>query len=633
MARCLTYMFAALLLVVGCKQQDVDDGKIAIKLSADSVIVSEEGGICEIGYSIKNPINGVTPTLRFDAKWIVDVDTSERGVLRFSVLVNDETTPREAVVELLYPSLDVVPQFVVSQSGVAEAKFDIAISDMQYSECTAQITPLRSDMPFIVMMTEKSYFSGVGIYDTTTLIDADVNYFNSLAGKDQSLEEFLTKSNFAMTGKQTKRWQDLSPAKEYIIYAYGISVDGDSYNRITPVYHTIIPTRLPERAEHSFEVKIEAVGPEVTFEVSPKDWDGYYMVQLVEDSEAAYVEQGMAFSQEAECAVAEAFFYVADYLYYFEERSAEEIMQSLGYRGETTFSKTLNADHRYMALIYAIASEGGDVPMMVSHPTIAYFSTGTVERSDMTFEVVFNNVRPRSVDVVIRPSKSDETYTAVMMYKSSLPDGDKQEQLQYVVDKYAPLELMGTYEEHINQLPPSTEFIIAVYGFYAGAPTTDLFVYGFTTAVDGKGDNAITSVKCSAYDILEVVALEPYYQSCVGYADYFMSMEIETLKPSPALHFDLMPVSLVEEYGLEAVRQSLLEYSYTSSPDWALCTYGNEYVVCGLAEDERGYVGELYISEPIRFGQGDVGDAAEFVELYKEYVTPYSAAKSVIFRR
>jgi hypothetical protein len=286
-----------------------------------------------------------------------------------------------------------------------------------------------------------------------------------------------------------------------------------------------------------------------------------------------------------------------------------------------------------MALIYAIASEDGGVPMMVSHPTIAYFSTGTVERSDMTFEVTFNNVRPRSVDVVIEPSKSDETYTAVMMYKSSLPDGDKQEQLQYIMEKYAPLELVGTYEEHINQLPPSTEFIIAVYGFYAGAATTDLFVYSFTTAVDGKGDNAITSVKCSAYDIMEVVALESYYESCVGYADYFMSMEIETLKPSPALHFDLMPVSLVEEYGLEAVRQSLLEYSYTSSPDWALCTYGNEYVVCGLAEDERGYVGELYISEPISFVRGDVGDAAEFVELYKEYVTPYSAVKSVIFRR
>ena len=61
--------------------------------------------------------------------------------------------------------------------------------------------------------------------------------------------------------------------------------------------------------------------------------------------------------------------------------------------------------------------------------------------------------------------------------------------------------------------------------------------------------------------------------------------------------------------------------------------YGNEYVVCGLAEDERGYVGELYISEPISFVRGDVGDAAEFVELYKEYVTPYSAVKSVIFRR
>lgn len=629
----LRTLFAALLLCVGCKQSDVQDDSTGVVLKCDYVEVSEEGGRYEVGYSIKNPINGVEPKVRSDAEWIVDIDTSKGGVVSFRVLVNDEAEAREASVELLYPSQEITPTFVVRQAAMSEIKIDIAISDMQYSECTAQITPVRDDMPFIVMMAEKSYFSGLGIYNVTTLIDADINYFNSLSGEGQSLEEFLTKSNFATMGKQTKRWQDLSPAKEYVIYAYGIDVEEDNYNRITPVYHEIIPIRLPERVEQSFDVKIEAVGPEVTFEVAPKDWDGYYMVQLVEDSEAAYVEQGMIFSQEAECAVAEAFFYVADYLYYFEEKSAEEIMQSLGYRGELTFAKTLNANHRYMALIYAIASEDGGVPMMVSHPTIAYFSTGTVERSDMTFEVTFNNVRPRSVDVVIEPSKSDETYTAVMMYKSSLPDGDKQEQLQYIMEKYAPLELVGTYEEHINQLPPSTEFIIAVYGFYAGAATTDLFVYSFTTAVDGKGDNAITSVKCSAYDIMEVVALESYYESCVGYADYFMSMEIETLKPSPALHFDLMPVSLVEEYGLEAVRQSLLEYSYTSSPDWALCTYGNEYVVCGLAEDERGYVGELYISEPISFVRGDVGDAAEFVELYKEYVTPYSAVKSVIFRR
>jgi hypothetical protein len=117
-------------------------------------------------------------------------------------------------------------------------------------------------------------------------------------------------------------------------------------------------------------------------------------------------------------------------------------MQQLGYRGEVSFHKTLNANHRYMALTYAVASEGGNVPMVVSKPIVTYFSTGSVERSDMTFTAQFSNIHPRSVDVTITPSK-DEPYTAVLMYATNLPAGDKEEQLEWVMQKYAPLELSG----------------------------------------------------------------------------------------------------------------------------------------------------------------------------------------------
>jgi hypothetical protein len=273
-----------------------------------------------------------------------------------------------------------------------------------------------------------------------------------------------------------------------------------------------------------------------------------------------------------------------------------------------------------MALTYAIESDSGNVPMVVSKPIVSYFSTGTVERSDMTFEASFENIRPRSVDVTITPS-SNETYSAVLMYAKNLPTGDKQEQLEWVMSKYAPLELSGVYSEHITQLPPATEFILAVYGYYAGAATTDLFLYRFSTTEDGEGINRITEVRTTAYDLAEVVALEPYYASFVGYADLFISIEVATAMPAPALHFDIFRSDVVEEYTLEEIRESLLEYSYTSTPDWALCSYGNEYVVCGLAEDENGYVGEMFISEPVRFERSDVGDASDFVELYKDYVT------------
>ena len=571
-----------------------------------------------MSYSIE-ATNGINPVAVTQAEWIVDVDNSELGVIGFRVLPNDSDTPREAIVTLRHISTSETPCFVVKQQASSEEYLKLDIVKLDYSECEVNITAASDDFYYVVMLAERSYFEQLNITSAEELVAADYNYFITNNTSEESLEESLVKDRLAMKGKQTRVWQDLSPAKRYVVYAYGVYLRGDEYECITPVDYILIDKRLPERSEVEFDSEIVADGPEVMFNISPKTWDGYYIVQLVEDSEAGYIEQGLPFPEEAEEQVAEAFFYIADHLYYFEGLDAEAIMQQLGYRGVAKFTKTLNANHRYMALIYAIASDEGNVPMVVSKPIVKYFSTGDVERSDMTFEVRFENIRPRSVDVTITPS-CDESYTAVLIYAKNLPSGDKQEQLEWVMSKYAPLELTGVYSEHISQLPPETEFVLALYGYYAGAATTDLFIYRFTTLEDGDGSNRISGVSCTAYDLAEVAELEPYYASFLGYADYFISIEVTTENPSPALHFDIFSSDVVKEYSEAEIRQSLLEYSYSSSPDWALCSYGNEYVICGLAEDENGYVGQMFISEPISFGKGDVRDAREFVELYKDYV-------------
>jgi hypothetical protein len=580
--------------------------------------VGDIGGTYDIEYTlqVESQMNAVAVC---DAEWITNIDNSKAGIISFRALPNNTSEERTTTITLRHISTEITPQVTVTQRAKSGRKLTLEIVKSGYSECEVRITPADDEMPYIVMMAEKSYLTGQNITSVEDLVYADYIYFNSYITDNSNIEEFLKSSNVALCGKQTKRWQDLSPAKEYVIYAYGIYAHDNEYDAITDVEYIHIETRMPERKVMEFEATIVADGPEVSFEVKPATWDGYYAVQLVEDTEAGYIEQGLPFTEVAEVGVAEAFFYIADHLYYFENRSAEQIMQQLGYKGEASFHKTLNANHRYMALIYAIDSEDGDVPMVVSKPIVKYFSTGSVERSEMTFEVEFTNIRPRSVDVCITPS-TDEPYSAVMMYAKNLPQGDKQEQLDTIMQKYPPFELTGVYKEHIDQLQPNTEFVIAVYGYYAGAATTDLFLYKFTTTTDGQGTNSITEIRTTAYDISEVVALEPYYNSFVGYADYFLSVEVETAKPSSTLHFDIFPSYLLKEYGLEAIRESLLEYSYTSSPDWALCTYGNEYVLCGLAEDENGYIGELYISEPIIFTKEETSDASDFVELYKDYV-------------
>ena len=614
--RTLLSLLTIFTLLVSCTESEESNSKFSVNIT--NLEVAAIGGYFEVCYSIADA-NGINPVAVTDAEWIVDVDNSKQGVIGFRVLPNECSEPREAVVTLRHISTAETPQFVVKQSSAGEQYLSLELAKLDYSECEVAVTPHSDELTYVVRMAERSYLTQLNITTADELVEADYNSFISSLAGNISLEEFLTNSRLAVQGKQLRVWQDLSPAKEYVVYAYGIYLRGDSYERVTEVEYLLVDKRLPERAEVVFDAEIVAQGPEVAFAISPKGWGGYYVVQLVEDSEAGYVEQGMAFSERAEEQVAEAFFYVADHLYYFEEKSAEEIMQQLGYKGDVSFSKTLNANHRYMALIYAIASDSGNVPMVVSKPVVQYFSTGDVERSEMTFEVAFENIRPRSVDVTITPSV-DESYTAVLMYARNLPESDKEQQLDYVMSKYAPLELTGVYREHISQLPPATEFVLAVYGFYADAPTTDLFIYRFTTLEDGEGTNTITDIRCTAYDLVEVVELEPYYASFLGYADYFISIEVDTAKPSPALHFDIFRSDVLEEYSESEIRESLLDYSYSSSPDWALCTYGNEYVICGLAEDENGDVGELFVSKPISFGRDEVREAAEFVELYQDYV-------------
>ena len=609
----------ALIVCAACSDDKSQTQGDAFSVESSHIEASDLGGAFDIEYSLQKYIGDMMPTVVSDADWITDIDNTTKGVISLRVLPNYAAESRETTIELRYVNTDVKPQVTIRQAGNDGSRFSIEVSDVGYSECSVVATSEDDAMPYVVMLAEKAYFLDRGITNEQELVDADQAFFSGYITDDASLEEFLRSSGFAMQGTQTKRWQDLSPAKEYVVYAYGIYLSGDVYDRVTPVYHAIIDKRLPERSQQVFDATIVAEGPEVSFTVKPQAWDGYYMVQLVEDSEAGYIEQGLPFTVENEEQVAEAFFYIADHLYYFEEKSADEVMQQLGYKGEASFSKTLNANHRYMALIYAIDSDNGGVPMVVSKPQVEYFTTGTVERSDMTFNVEFSNIRPRSVDVRIVPSK-DETYTAVMMYAKNLPEGDKEEQLDYVMTKYAPLEISGIYSEHIDQLPPDTEFVIAVYGYYAGAPTTDLFLYRFTTAKDGEGTNSVIKVNFSAYDMAEVVALEPYYKSMMGYADYFLSMDVETLSSAPTLHYELYAKSQYDSYTHEEIRESLLEYAYTSSPDWALCIYGNEYVLCALAEDENGYVGEMFISEPISFTKEQTSDAAIFVELYKEWV-------------
>lgn len=617
MRRALLLLGIALISVVACNREERPSGPIAF--SPARVELSAAGGICEVSYTQQDAMEGVNILVVSQVAWVTDIDTSKRGTLRMRILGNPEAAERTTTLEVRYPGWTTPQTLEVVQRGVEQPRLTLNFEDADYSSCTVSITPDSEDLYYIVMMAQQDYFAQMDIVDAASLTAADNAYFLGYMPEADSLRDFMVRTKAVVQGTTTKSWEGLSPADSYVVYAYGVELYDDRFERVTPVYHLTLEDRMPVREAMSFDVTITAEGPEVTFDITPEAWEGYYMVQLVADDEPGYISKGDPLDETFEEAVAESFFYVADNMYYFYEKSAEEIMSELGYRGHATFSRTLNAEHKYMTIIYAIASDEGGVPMMVSKPTVKYFSTGSVAMSDMTFDVRVENIKPRSADITIIPSTNEESYTAVLIYADNLPEGSNDEQLRYIIERYPPMSMQGIYSERVEELTPDTDFLLAVYGFHADAPTTQLFLHRFTTAEDGVGDNAIVAVSWCGYDLYEVIDIEEYYNSMAGIGDYFLSVDITTKYPTERVYFDIIPLSRVEEYGEKYIREMLFEGSYHSLFDWAICMYGNEYVVCGLAEDEHGYVGELFISEPISYTPDTVGDAAEFVDKYKEY--------------
>lgn len=608
-------------LVVGCSSGDVEplSNNVAIEVSQQSFEVADDGATLSLRFSLAEPVVGIDPLPVCDAEWVTDFDIPFDNILSFRVKPNPYSEPRATVVEIRYPGVDTPARVEIRQKASAGEKFLIEVTDNDYSTCAVKITPHNAETHYIVMMAERDYFAEMDINDVESLVESDNRYFYAYVGENHSMADFLKDNGITLQGTQTKRWESLSPVTEYVIYCYGIEASKERFERVTPVSYIEIPKRMPERQQIKFDIDIAVDGVDVALDIVPQDWQGYYMVQLIKDTDEGFIAEGEPRDENFAERVAESFFYLSDNLYYYYEYSIEQIMEELGERGATTYTQTLHANHKYMALLYAIDSIDGNIPMMVSEPVVEYFTTGSVERSDLQFEVNITNIMPRSADIEIIPSNNEESYSAVVMYANRLPEGDNDTQLDYIMENYSPFEISGYYFESVVGLQPDNEFIVAIYGIYGGSPTTDLFIYRFRTNAEGEGTNRITDVAFTAYDLQEVVAIEDYYTMLVGYGEYLLSMEVTTERPTHRVHFSLYVAAQVEEFGLEAVRADLLDYSYTSMFDWALCNYDTEYIICGLAEDEEGNVGEMYVSEPITIRRGETGDAKEFVERYADY--------------
>ena len=494
--------FAALAVVVmafvAC-QPDTPETPKEYTLEVTSETTMEfpaEGGDGVIAWALNEVTRNSLkpePTLECEAEWIT-LYAEDMGA--FAVAAN-EGEAREAVIKVAYA--EQVIEVKVKQAGAQTASsFDIEVQEVHAASAITQVTPTDDDMYYVMFLDEVSYLQFNGIATAEQLWEDDYAAFESGAlANNMNLKAYMEAANVLFKGTKRVQWNRVRPGTESVLYVYGVEFDEDgaTYQPITDIaWEIICPDRAPLQ-DVEFGLDVEVKGAEVKLNVQPENWDGYYLVKIVDYNNELYVGEGVTFGEDYMNAISDEWIDV-----YSSNLSAgysmQDILDNICYKGDMTLEFALESYVLYSALVYPVAEHDGFV-QVVGEPSYINFSTEEVGQSDMDINIEVTNCYVRVADIKITPSNPDESWLLLITPTSYLPaDYDDETLLDYALGEfvYYTYEFKGEMTTHMNTLYPDTEYIIVAFGYSGGVVTTDVCSKVFKTQQEGVCELEVTDV-------------------------------------------------------------------------------------------------------------------------------------------
>ena len=569
------------------------------------------------------------PTLECEAEWIV---TSLRHVGAFEVHPNDGA-PREAVIEVAYA--EQVIEVNVKQAGVQTvSSFDIEVQEVHAASAITQVTPTDDDMYYVMFLDEVSYLQFNGIATAEQLWEDDYAAFESGAlANNMNLKAYMEAANVLFKGTKRVQWNRVRPGTESVLYVYGVEFDEDgaTYQPVTEIaWEVICPDRAPLQ-DVEFGLDVEVKGAEVKLNVQPENWDGYYLVKIVDYNNEFYVGEGVTFGEDYMNAISDEWIDV-----YSSNLSAgysmQDILDNICYKGDMTLEFALESYVLYSALVYPVAEHDGFV-QVVGEPSYINFSTEEVGQSDMDINIEVTNCYVRVADIKITPSNPDESWLLLITPTSYLPaDYDDETLLDYALGEfvYYTYEFKGEMTTHMNTLYPDTEYIIVAFGYSGGVVTTDVCSKVFKTQQEGVCELEVTDVVVGGpYRVSDLYAYDPetfeYYKPPYYYdsSHFVITMEVKTSAPTTDIFSDFIYKADYDYHGHELMFYDLLidtcEPYYFTTVEWEWTDtdiFANCYA-CAAAFDYKGDVTPMWMSDLYQWTMDDIRPIEEFIEKWE----------------
>ena len=361
-------------LFVGCTNNDFDpNNPPKMELDTYELNVDGGGGDIPIFYAVRNAIKGAQPEVNSTANWVkIKEITSSTIVL--SIAPSDINEERFTTVTIKYQGMEPDLRVSILQDKQLLNKFRFECTDLTYNSCTVKYFPTDKSIPYMANIIDAEYFKQTGTTDMNVFIEAEMNNYRSIAERNQmTLEELMGRVSpqLIYTGDAERSFAGMKHGSQYVVYSYGVTFKGNEYSLLTPMHQTMVEIPMPEMLDASFGITSQISGTMANITITPKNWDGYYNVQIAPDYSLYYITPGSNPSEGLFKSLA-SYFYDNARKAMANGSSAEQFLKANCYKGNKQINVTLEADKKYMVYVFAVASEDGAIPVMRSTPNYAY---------------------------------------------------------------------------------------------------------------------------------------------------------------------------------------------------------------------------------------------------------------------
>lgn len=358
----------------GCQKDGVDpNNPPVLVLDTYSLNVDGGGGDIPLYYILSNPVKGGQFEVLSTEEWVsLKEVTSTTIVLHIEPC--DSNQERFAMVTIKYPGLESAAKVTILQDKQLLNQFSFEVLDLTYKSCKVRYKPIDKSRPYMANIIDAEYFKQSGVAQEQAFVDAEMaNYLTLAQRNNMTLEDLMGRVSpqLIYTGDAEREFIGMQPGATYVIYSYGITFSGNSYELTTPLHTTIVELPLPEMYNFTFDIRCNMSGTTASISIDPDDWTGYYSVQIAPDDSLYYVEPGMPITEGIVKNLANRFYTNARNAMK-SGASAEQYLRANCYTGYRTLDVQLQSGKKYMIIVFAVESKDGEIPVMRSMPSILY---------------------------------------------------------------------------------------------------------------------------------------------------------------------------------------------------------------------------------------------------------------------